>query len=377
MFTIAAVILGTLYFSLVILFLWGTFKESGRGKEKTQQPFVSIVIAAKDEQGNIGRCLDSLLAQNYPGDKFDIFVVDDCSEDCTAEIVRTYAARFAKVHLLQVKSPPENLPGKQHALAVGIEGSRGEIILTTDANCTAFPEWISKTAALFSPEVGLVAGFTLLEAKGLFAKLQCLDLLYLLTIGWGATGIGKPTSAFGKNLGFRRKAYEEVGGYQRLGFALNEDLALLEAIHDTHRWRIRFIAEPSQTTTASPAKSFPEFFNQRKRWTLAGLKKIPLFGRFVLVTAFCSRLLVITLVLLSPLRGDYLRLAAAVFLVTSLSDFLILFRSIVRLKRKDLLKYSPLMFPFQLFYQSIIGTSVLLGRKQLCWKGRTYDDHFM
>ena len=377
MFTIAAVILGTLYFSLAILFLWGTFRERREGKEKTQRPFVSIVIAAKDEQTNIGRCLDSLLAQNYPGDRFDIFVVDDCSEDCTAEIVRTYAARFPKVHLLQVKSPPEDLPGKQHALAVGIEGSGGEIILTTDANCTASPEWISKTVALFSPEVGLVAGFTFLEAKGLFAKLQCLDLLYLLTIGWGATGIGKPTSAMAKNLGFRRKTYEEVGGYQGLEFALSEDLALLEAICDTHRWRIRFIADPAQTTTASPAKTFPEFLNQRKRWTLVGLKRISRFGQFVLVTAFCSRILVITLLLLSPLRRNYLGLAAAVFLVTSLSDFLILFRSIVRLKRKDLLKYSPLMFPFQLFYQSIVGTLVLLGRKQICWKGRKYDDHFM
>ena len=372
MFTIAAVILGTLYFSLAILFLWGTFKESRRGKEKTQQPFVSIVIAAKDEQTNIGRCLDSLLTQDYPGDKFDIFVVDDCSEDRTAEIVRTYAARLPKVHLLQVKLPSEDLPGKQHALAVGIEGSRGEIILTTDANCTIPSEWISKTAAFFSPEVGLVAGFTILEAKGLFAKLQCLDLLHLLTISWGATGIGKPTSAMGKNLGFRRRAYEEIGGYQGLGVALSEELALLKAIHDTHLWRIRFIADPSQTTTASPVKSFPEFLNQRKRWTLAGLKRISLFGQFVLVTAFCSRILVIILLLLSPLRGNYLGLAATVFLVISLSDFLILFRSIVRLKRKDLLKYSPLMFPFQLFYQSIVGTLVLLGRRQLYWRGRKY-----
>ncbi|MCD6169623.1 MAG: glycosyltransferase [Candidatus Latescibacteria bacterium] len=376
MLTIAVVILGTLYLSLAFLFLLGTFKESAEGGEDTQ-PFVSIVIAAKDEQTNIGRCLDSLLAQNYPEDKFDIFVTDDCSEDCTAEIVRSYAVRFPKIRLLQAKSPPEGLSGKQHALAMGIENSAGEIILTTDANCTVPPGWVRKTVAHFSPEVGLVAGFTFLEAKGLFAKLQCLDLLYLLTIGWGATGIGKSTSAIGKNLGFRRRAYEEVGGYQGVGFTLNEDLALLGAIRDTHRWRIRFIADPSQAVTASPTETFPGFLGQRKRWTLAGLKKIPFFGQFVLVIAFCSRLLVIVLLLLSPLRAECLRLAAAVFLATSLSDFLILLRSVIRLKRGDLLRYLPLIFPFQLLYQSIIGTSVLLGRRQLCWKGRKYDGHLV
>ncbi len=376
MLTIAVVILGTLYLCLAFLFLLGTFKENAEGGEDTQ-PFVSIVIAAKDEQANIGRCLESLLAQNYPEDKFDIFVTDDCSEDCTAEIVRSYAVRFPKIQLLQAKSPPKGLSGKQHALAMGIENSAGEIILTTDANCTVSPEWVRKTAAHFPPEVGLVAGFTFLEAKGLFAKLQCLDLLYLLTIGWGATGIGKPTSAIGKNLGFRRKAYEEVGGYQGVGFTLNEDLALLGAIRDTRRWRIQFIADPSQAVTASPTETFPRFLGQRKRWTLAGLKKIPFFGQFVLVIAFCSRLLVIVLLLLSPLRAECLRLAAAVFLATSLSDFLILLRSVIRLKRRDLLRYLPLIFPFQLLYQSIIGTSVLLGRRQLCWKGRKYDGHLV
>lgn len=62
------------------------FKASGISKES-----VTVVIAARNEEQHIGACLESLLQQTLPAEQLEIIVVDDGSEDKTAEIVTSYA----------------------------------------------------------------------------------------------------------------------------------------------------------------------------------------------------------------------------------------------------------------------------------------------
>lgn len=100
---------------------------------------VSIIIPCRNEEKFIGRCLDSIIAQDYPRDKFEVLVVDGMSEDKTREILRDYAERYSFIRLLD--NPKKITPC---ALNIGIKNARGEIIMRMDAHATYEKDYISK-----------------------------------------------------------------------------------------------------------------------------------------------------------------------------------------------------------------------------------------
>ena len=67
-------------------------------------PFISVVVAAKDEADNIGSCLRSVLAQDYPA--FEVIVSNDRSEDDTRAIVERIAAEDPRVQLINIEHLP-------------------------------------------------------------------------------------------------------------------------------------------------------------------------------------------------------------------------------------------------------------------------------
>lgn len=102
-------------------------------------PFVSVIIPARNAEQHIGRCLDSVLGQDYPPERMEILVLDGMSTDATPEVVRRYAGEDTRVKLLE--NPERIVPT---ALNRGIEASQGEVILRLDAHAWMAPNYISK-----------------------------------------------------------------------------------------------------------------------------------------------------------------------------------------------------------------------------------------
>jgi len=80
-----------IYAGLLILIRLGLTRI--RRGESENQPSVSVIIAARNEENTIGACMDSLLRQTYPEKRMELIVVDDRSEDRTASIVRMKAEK--------------------------------------------------------------------------------------------------------------------------------------------------------------------------------------------------------------------------------------------------------------------------------------------
>jgi len=99
----------------------------------------SIIIAARNEEMNIGKCLDSLRAQDFPEDQMEIIVVDDQSVDQTAAIVSRYADRGIRL----ISLGNDEAFGKKAAIARGIAAASHPIIITTDADCSFAPRWLN------------------------------------------------------------------------------------------------------------------------------------------------------------------------------------------------------------------------------------------
>ena len=116
------------------------------GVDTQEGPRYSVVIPAFNEQAYLGACLASLAAQDYPG-AFEVIVVDNNSTDDTAVIAAAAGAT--------VVVEPER--GVCHARQRGTEVARGEIVISTDADTTFPPGWLSGIDAAFARHPGAVA----------------------------------------------------------------------------------------------------------------------------------------------------------------------------------------------------------------------------
>lgn len=101
--------------------------------------FVSLIIPCRNEEGFIGQCLDSIIANDYPRDLLEVLVVDGVSEDGTRGIVEGYAGKYAFIHPLD--NPKRTTPS---ALNIGIAHAKGEVIMRMDAHSTLNREYISR-----------------------------------------------------------------------------------------------------------------------------------------------------------------------------------------------------------------------------------------
>src|SRR5919205_232239 len=95
-------------------------------------PKVSVILPARNEERYIARCLDSLLAQDYPN--FEIIAINDSSTDATSEIMKAYAANDFRIMHINASPKPEGWTGKNWACYQGYLRAQGELLMFTDAD---------------------------------------------------------------------------------------------------------------------------------------------------------------------------------------------------------------------------------------------------
>jgi poly-beta-1,6-N-acetyl-D-glucosamine synthase len=185
---------------------------------------VSVHVAARNEAECIGACLEALRCQDYAGD-YQVIVVDDRSDDDTAAIVEAMAATWPRLKLVRAPQIPRFRCPKKSALAVAIEAGAGELLLFTDADCEPEPGWISAMASGFSrQQVGLVAGYSPhRQAAGLKNGILALDNMAVAALSAGSIGMGRALASTGRSLAYRRRVYNEVGGFEPVGHLLGGD----------------------------------------------------------------------------------------------------------------------------------------------------------
>ncbi|MBL7075410.1 glycosyltransferase [candidate division KSB1 bacterium] len=291
----------TVYGVFLLLFLIGLGRLTSPKENVTIPPFISVVIAARNEEDNIATTLKSLTRQDYPRDRMEWIVVDDRSTDQTAAIVEGFQPTMPWLKLLRVTQCPPQVSPKKHALEHGIQNAKGEIIVATDANCQFDPGWLSHLLAYFQSDVGAVTGLTEFYWEGnrvpLWQKIQALDFLSYSFCGAGAVGLGMAFNANGHNLAYRRKVFEEVDGYQGLHRNVSgDDILLIQKIDRQTGWKIVYAVDPETVVKTKPVSNLKELFQQRFRWGSNGPYYRPLV-RFFLTFTF----LFYCMLFLSPL----------------------------------------------------------------------------
>ena len=108
-----------------------------------EQPLVSIVIPARNEENTIQRCIDSLAKSDYPKNRLEIIVVDGMSEDGTVEVVKRLSAENSQIRLL-----PNEKKITPVARNIGVKAAQGDYIMFFDAHSTASSDYIRKCVEL-------------------------------------------------------------------------------------------------------------------------------------------------------------------------------------------------------------------------------------
>ena len=202
-------------------------------------PLVTVIVPARDEQGNIGPCLQGVLAQDYPVDRLRILVVDDHSSDATAAIVRNTAVRHKQVALLASPPLPPRWVGKSHACWIGARAvaPQTEWLCFLDADV-----WIESGALSSAVHAALVARLDLLSlaprqellsfAERLILPCGLIILSFLQDLRQVQARSGHEVTATGQFMLVRRDAYEAVGGHAAVCTAICEDLEFARRLKD-------------------------------------------------------------------------------------------------------------------------------------------------
>lgn len=280
-----------IYFITSVIFRFG-LRRRRKGGNSTQH-FISVVIAARNEEDTLPDLLESLLRQDYPADKYEILVVNDQSDDNTARILSNYSKRCDQISSVHITATPDEYSPKKYALSRGIEEASGDIILTVDADCTVKPTWISTMNSYFEENVGMVVGLSAIRPEdetSLLQRWQSLDFIALMAANEAAMNLGIPLSASGQNLGFTREAFEQVGGYRPISDrATGDDVLLLQLIRNRTDFAIVFAGNPRAHNSTRPETTLNDLLQQRIRWASDApiqFTMSPLFFVYLLIVFF-------------------------------------------------------------------------------------------
>jgi glycosyltransferase involved in cell wall biosynthesis len=192
--------------------------------------FVSVVLPVLNEERHIEACLDSVLAQDYPADRFEVIVADGGSTDGTRDIVRAVAARDGRFRLI-------DNPGRLQAagLNLAIAASRGDVIARQDGHAEWAPDHLSRSVALlFSTGADNVGGRQDAVGEGVSGRAIARAMSSPFGVGGARFRYSNheeemPTVFLGT---FRRSAFERVGLFDE-AYPPHEDYELNERLRAT------------------------------------------------------------------------------------------------------------------------------------------------
>jgi len=236
---------------------------------------ISVLIPARNEEANIGRCLDSLAAQTYPRHLFEVLVMDDHSTDNTARVIKEFSG--LPVRYLSMASIPAAATVTAHkkfAIETGIGQASGELIVATDADCIAGPDWLLTLAACYEERNAAfiaapvrIGGQPRVRTNTLLSIFQTLDFITLQGITGAAVSKRIHSMCNGANLAYARSAFYEVGGFAGIDqIPSGDDMLLMHKIALRHPDRVFFLKSPAAIVSTRPETRWSGFFNQRIRW---------------------------------------------------------------------------------------------------------------
>jgi len=378
---IISIVLFTSYAVLIIFYAisWRSIPAFVEQKNKVEivMPFLSIIIPARNERLYIKACLAALQLQTYPKHLYEVIVVDDHSEDDTAAIVKNYPA--SNVQLISLKDFVESNAinsYKKKAIEVALLQAKGELIITTDADCTMPTEWLQTIAAFYKQTNAALIVMPVVFINNnrsfgekLLSIFQSLDFMVLQGITGASVYKKAHSMCNGANLAYTKAAFIAVNGFKGIdAIASGDDMLLMHKIFSRYPDAVKFLSSQKVIVQTQPANSLKAFFNQRIRWASKADKYDDKRITAVLALVYFFNVWILVLLLAAAFNGSLALLFLLLIIAKTLLELVLLYPIADFFSNKKLLPYFPMAQPFHICYTVIAGWLGKFGTYQ--WKGR-------
>lgn len=372
------------FYCILMLLYWSGWKSlsSYQVNDTTiiRLPRISVIVAARNEEANLPALLQSMAAQDYPALLWELIIVDDHSEDRTAEMAESFEMGNLKTIRMEGRLPANVNAYKKKALETGIGASCGELIVTTDADCIINSRWLTTIGSFYAehPCNMIVMPVHMLSDGGWMGIFQQLDFMSLQGITGAATKWRIHGMCNGANLAYTRNSFYEVGGFSGIDqMASGDDMMLLQKMK--HRWQngIRYLLSPNVIVLTSPQRTMSDFFSQRIRWAgkAGNYPDATMLPVLMIVYLFNLALLILMIsTAIQPLQTlpafnwtNWQLLTGTLLIKTVLEIFFLI--PVARFfENSRSLWIFPLLQPLHICYTVLAGAMGLMPTYQ--WKGR-------
>ncbi|QUC63888.1 glycosyltransferase [Nitrosopumilus sp. K4] len=352
--------------------------------EKTNDttPKVSIILPARNEEEHIGKCLESLINQNYKN--YEIIVINDSSEDNTEKIISEYGKKDSKIIHVNAQPKPEGWMGKNWACMEGYKKATGELLLFTDAD-TKHKETVISLA------VAHLLSFDL-DALSVIPKMLSFDFWTKITLPMISTFLHTRFSALkvndpAKNTGYffgsffiiKKKTYDEVGTHEGVKQEIIEDGALGKKVKE-QGYKIKMV-RGEHLISAVWARDRTTLWNALKRLM------IPLYLQSggIAIGIFFAVLFLLFMPFPFTIYSAVFALDSisfsVLFATSTLSSILIYTGSVIEVKKALFLKLKYSVFApigsLVVVFGFLAGLVQAKSSSSVSWRGRSYSmkDH--
>ncbi len=239
---------------LLILTFQFRFKKTDSGSLANTN--LSVLIAARDEEHNLERCLDSLLNSDYDLSQVEFLIGDDNSTDATWGVIMRYAGKYACIKGVKIEDQKDGLIAKGNVLAQLVDEAQYDKLLIIDADMAVSEGWLTQMSGLLDHH-DLISGYTTIAAKANKGAIQYFDWSVVLHSMKAMADLFKPISILGNNMGLNRQAYNDVGGWRGLGPTDVEDLGLLRRFQKEGKNTFQYVGNVGRAETL-PQLTFRE-----------------------------------------------------------------------------------------------------------------------
>ncbi len=353
------IIISILYFFIISLFIKGWLKIKSFDGKTEKYEFISIVVAAKNEEHNIGFLLNDIQNQNYPAEKYEVIIIDDNSTDKTSGITANYCKENQNFRLINSQAD-----GKKNAIKSGIEQSNGDLIFTTDADCRLNQNHLQVLNSFYAETKAKMIIAPVFF--GVEKKFQALEFISLQASTAGAAGLNNPIMCNAANMFFKKQVYFEFENPQKKEIESGDDVFLMLNIKKKYPDSIKYLKNKNFYVSTKPAENFKSFINQRIRWTSKSPYYKDFFVNFVGITIFLTNLAIIISLAMSIFNKSFLLYFFIIFSTKLISDFFLLYLFSCYYKFKKLMIYylpTQIIYPF---YVLLIGLLSLFIKPK--WK---------
>ncbi len=326
---------------------------------------ISVVICARNEVANLRQHLPMILTQEYPD--FEVVVVNDASTDATEEVLNNFQKTYTNLRVINVVE--KTFAGKKGALAMGIEATKNDWLLLTDADCYPLSKkWISGMAsALISKKIQIVFGYGPYENcdNSFLNKLIRFETLWTATQYLSFALIKQPYMGVGRNLLYEKKLYVQANGFASHSDIPSGDDDLFVNQVVTQKNFSLFLHEKT-FMYSMPKTTWKSYFLQKTRHFSVGTRY--LFKHKVLLglVSMSHFLLLVTGVYL--LYSNISTIFAATNVVVRMGlVWFIYYRISIRLREPQLFWWFPIFDVLYVFFYLIFAPSLILRTSLINW----------